>query len=241
MLGRYRFKPRLIDEFLSKSSDGRAAFKGCDSLAGIKMCVSLQSLCNTNSLWPLATRSNIVRKVHIDKHFVIKPVAAAGGRGITMSQRRGNKGKQENKSASWTKVVMLGGWRELKNKKTPKKMRETESWATQTAALQGFFFSFSHSEVMQLFSFKKKGGFLRFLSLSPFPCLVQWPSRSTETLISLSRDNYTRTQTCKHTGCWLHGFCYQVLVQWSSSLLKNNERAVSQTGRQTATVCFPIT
>lgn len=81
----------------------------------------------------------------------------------------------------------------------------------------------------------------QFFSLTLFLFGAMTQPRHRDTYISEPWQLHTYTNMQTHRECWLHGFCYQVLVHWSSSLLKNNERAVSQTGHQTATVCFPIT
>lgn len=111
-----------------------------------------------------------MRKVHLDKHFVIKPVAAREG--VLLYHK--DKERKERKKRK-VQVEQSGDVGVSEGIEKQKKNAEAESCTIQTAAHQSFFFLFlSHSEVMQLFSFKRRLSKVSLpLTISPFGAMTQ--------------------------------------------------------------------
>lgn len=205
--------------------------------------LSLRPHQNSNRLWPLTTRSNIMWRPHISKHFEtappLPPQPSVAPDKESLSHKDNTIGKQE--CMSWEKEGSFGGSEEEGGgRRDGGGDKSLDAGVEQPlTGLYGLWLSGRVcSAVIQ--GLKRSSGVTAF-SLSPSPLWCKESRPGSKTLISLGRDSDTHTPTHSHTERWLRAFCCQVLVHWFLWLLKDNERAASQTGSHSATVCQPIT
>lgn len=175
-------------------------------------------------------------RLHINKHFETAPPASTAIHGPNKAllwHKDNTIGKQE--CMSWEKEGQGGseGWCWCGRGQFKKQIIWCRSWAVATWLLGGLYGLWLSgtvcSKVMQVLKRPSEvTAFSLFLSL----CGAGTRLGPWDTYITGPWQLHTYTSTQTHTELRLQAFCCRVLVHWSSSLLKDNKRAASQTGRQ---------
>lgn len=212
-----------------------------DLPAWIKMWASPQPHRNTNRLWPLTTWSNIMWRLHINKHFEIAPVASTAIRGgppqqsfaVTQRQHNWKTGMPElrkRKGQSGSEGVTFG-W----DGGVGKQLIWCRSWAAAIWLLRGLYALWLSGHVCsKVQQDLKRSSDVTAFSLSSV-ALWRRADQGLETLISLGRDSYTHTWTHSTKSAGSKPF---VTGSWSTDL---SRCCRTIRGSQSATVCFPVT